>query len=470
MESQVRTFFPSPEAYSRTSAGTGEDGNGFQQLHQHHNSPSQFATFLHSPASVSSSSYDYTGCDTDFSGDESSKFTTSFHQTNMSGCTSPASSVLSTSPEKSYQHISRRDMALMSRVQEKEISTSTPATTPTSSPKKTGSPGQPRTRRTRKKSPTVVLRMKKFRRLKANDRERQRMHLLNAALERLRLVLPSMPQDQRLTKIETLRFAHNYIWALIQSVGVIKTLNSSNSSIQSLESDLGSIDCQIIDGNYVVNVGNVRIVLDREGRMVETLATRPSTPPPEDYQLIQQDGQYFPPDDDINTYHYHQFCGNNNNNNVDNCNSTDNSSNNMMMTSFNEGFPAPPHFCHMPNNNRADAISGFEQPPHVPGTTPFGHQNHRNHKQLPGDMTPSPHRFQQQQLFSRSAAAASNFTPANQPVMDIDNSSNYSFTSSFEDDPEPSAMGLGSSSIMFDQKAGTTANNMSQRKQPQNVF
>lgn len=52
------------------------------------------------------------------------------------------------------------------------------------------------------------------RRLKANDRERHRMHNLNSALDVLRSILPAMPQDAKLTKIETLRFAHNYIWAL----------------------------------------------------------------------------------------------------------------------------------------------------------------------------------------------------------------------------------------------------------------
>ncbi|XP_034537893.1 neurogenin-3 [Notolabrus celidotus] len=52
------------------------------------------------------------------------------------------------------------------------------------------------------------------RRAKANDRERHRMHNLNSALDVLRSILPAMPEDAKLTKIETLRFAHNYIWAL----------------------------------------------------------------------------------------------------------------------------------------------------------------------------------------------------------------------------------------------------------------
>ncbi|KAI3362624.1 hypothetical protein L3Q82_001700 [Scortum barcoo] len=56
------------------------------------------------------------------------------------------------------------------------------------------------------------------RRMKANDRERHRMHNLNSALDQLRSILPALPEDTKLTKIETLRFAHNYIWALTQTL------------------------------------------------------------------------------------------------------------------------------------------------------------------------------------------------------------------------------------------------------------
>ena len=34
---------------------------------------------------------------------------------------------------------------------------------------------------------------------------------LNQALEKLRVVLPAFPDETKLTKIETLRFANNYI-------------------------------------------------------------------------------------------------------------------------------------------------------------------------------------------------------------------------------------------------------------------
>lgn len=56
------------------------------------------------------------------------------------------------------------------------------------------------------------------RRLKANDRERHRMHNLNSALDALRDILPALPDDAKLTKIETLHFARNYIWALTQTL------------------------------------------------------------------------------------------------------------------------------------------------------------------------------------------------------------------------------------------------------------
>ena len=73
-----------------------------------------------------------------------------------------------------------------------------------------------RKRRRRDKSPSDVPVMKQVRRVKANDRERNRMHGLNDALDELRTVLPTYPDESRLTKIETLRFAYSYIWALTQ--------------------------------------------------------------------------------------------------------------------------------------------------------------------------------------------------------------------------------------------------------------
>jgi len=72
------------------------------------------------------------------------------------------------------------------------------------------------------RDPTEVQRLKRIRRAKANDRERNRMHMLNVALEKLRVVLPAFPDETKLTKIETLRFANNYIWALSESLKAIE--------------------------------------------------------------------------------------------------------------------------------------------------------------------------------------------------------------------------------------------------------
>ncbi|WKY00668.1 hypothetical protein Q1695_015026 [Nippostrongylus brasiliensis] len=55
---------------------------------------------------------------------------------------------------------------------------------------------------------------KRVRRMKANGRERQRMHGLNDALDVLRQYIPITTQHQKLSKIETLRLARNYILAL----------------------------------------------------------------------------------------------------------------------------------------------------------------------------------------------------------------------------------------------------------------
>ncbi|XP_017562855.1 neurogenic differentiation factor 6-B [Pygocentrus nattereri] len=56
------------------------------------------------------------------------------------------------------------------------------------------------------------------RRQEANARERTRMHGLNDALESLRRVVPCHSKTQKLSKIETLRLARNYIRALSETL------------------------------------------------------------------------------------------------------------------------------------------------------------------------------------------------------------------------------------------------------------
>lgn len=109
---------------------------------------------------------------------------------------------------------------------------STSSTNHVSRPKRKYAVGK--NRMTRNRSPTQVMRIKRNRRMKANDRERNRMHTLNEALERLRLTLPTFPEDTKLTKIETLRFAHNYIFALEQVLQTSGTVNLDLEKLQSI--------------------------------------------------------------------------------------------------------------------------------------------------------------------------------------------------------------------------------------------
>ncbi|GFR30397.1 protein atonal homolog 1 [Trichonephila clavata] len=67
-------------------------------------------------------------------------------------------------------------------------------------------------RKTSERSPAPIV-MKK-RRLAANARERRRMHSLNVAFDRLRDVVPSIGNDRKLSKYETLQMAQSYITAL----------------------------------------------------------------------------------------------------------------------------------------------------------------------------------------------------------------------------------------------------------------
>ncbi|RWS16013.1 transcription factor-like protein [Dinothrombium tinctorium] len=59
-------------------------------------------------------------------------------------------------------------------------------------------------------APTVL----KKRRVAANERERRRMHCLNVAFDKLRQVVPSLENDRKLSKYETLQMARSYILAL----------------------------------------------------------------------------------------------------------------------------------------------------------------------------------------------------------------------------------------------------------------
>ena len=73
-------------------------------------------------------------------------------------------------------------------------------------------------KQTRKKRKGHSARERNLRRLESNERERLRMHNLNAAFGDLRTVIPHVVAEQKLSKIETLNLAKNYIMALTNTI------------------------------------------------------------------------------------------------------------------------------------------------------------------------------------------------------------------------------------------------------------
>ncbi|XP_038618336.1 class A basic helix-loop-helix protein 15 isoform X2 [Tachyglossus aculeatus] len=71
-----------------------------------------------------------------------------------------------------------------------------------------------------------------LRRLESNERERQRMHKLNNAFQALREVIPHVRTEKKLSKIETLTLAKNYIKSLTSTI-----LNMSNGCLPRLEGE-----------------------------------------------------------------------------------------------------------------------------------------------------------------------------------------------------------------------------------------
>ncbi|XP_063446544.1 neurogenic differentiation factor 6-like [Mytilus trossulus] len=104
--------------------------------------------------------------------------------------------------------------------------------------------------RRRERSPALVEKSKKTRRSKANNRERNRMHGLNDALESLRSILPVTSGENKLTKIETLRMAHNYIWMLSQTLDMVDKAPQNNVAVtdnEQVPSNDNSTDSAITD-------------------------------------------------------------------------------------------------------------------------------------------------------------------------------------------------------------------------------
>lgn len=105
----------------------------------------------------------------------------------------------------------------------------------------------------------------KLRRHEANARERSRMHGLNAALESLRKVVPCYSKTQKLSKIETLRLAKNYIWALSETLSAGKRPDLL-AFVQTLCKGLSQPTTNLVAGCLQLNARN--FLTDHNGEVM----------------------------------------------------------------------------------------------------------------------------------------------------------------------------------------------------------
>lgn len=103
----------------------------------------------------------------------------------------------------------------------------------------------------------------RLRRIEANARERHRMHGLNNALDSLRKVVPCYSKTQKLSKIETLRLAKNYIWLLSEILSTGKRLDLL-TFVQTLCKGLSQPTTNLVAGCLQLNTCSVISQPDEE--------------------------------------------------------------------------------------------------------------------------------------------------------------------------------------------------------------
>lgn len=72
----------------------------------------------------------------------------------------------------------------------------------------------------------------RVKRLRANDRERRRVHLINCAMDELKEVVPGLKDKRKLTKLELLRAANQYIWMLDEALRTNRSLDQIQQRIE----------------------------------------------------------------------------------------------------------------------------------------------------------------------------------------------------------------------------------------------
>ncbi|KAK7919830.1 hypothetical protein WMY93_011114 [Mugilogobius chulae] len=97
--------------------------------------------------------------------------------------------------------------------------------------------------RRRKRTHGTSSKERSLRRLESNERERQRMHKLNNAFQALREAIPHVKTDKKLSKIETLTLAKNYIKALTTIILDMSGACSPNSAAQAESNTAKLLQC-----------------------------------------------------------------------------------------------------------------------------------------------------------------------------------------------------------------------------------
>ncbi|KAH8255442.1 hypothetical protein KR038_003272 [Drosophila bunnanda] len=88
----------------------------------------------------------------------------------------------------------------------------------------------------RRRKGALNAKERNLRRLESNERERMRMHSLNDAFQSLREVIPHVEMERRLSKIETLTLAKNYIINLTHII-----LSKRNEEAAAMELNSGGV-------------------------------------------------------------------------------------------------------------------------------------------------------------------------------------------------------------------------------------
>ncbi|XP_030561502.1 protein dimmed, partial [Drosophila novamexicana] len=103
----------------------------------------------------------------------------------------------------------------------------------------------------RRRKGALNAKERNLRRLESNERERMRMHSLNDAFQSLREVIPHVEMERRLSKIETLTLAKNYIINLTHII-----LSKRNEEAAAMELNAGAVGGVLLTGLTAEPNGN----------------------------------------------------------------------------------------------------------------------------------------------------------------------------------------------------------------------